>query len=195
MGRAWLRTSKTQFVALGQLINPASVSSLALEIGADRLSESDYALACWDWIARNISYSDKTTDVEITDGALLCDSSCYTPASVLSAGKANCYGASALLVSLLRNRFPPDRVSLVLGSMAVNGRGGHSWVEVSIGGVWYLMEATTRQLPVNPWIPAEAMSAVYIADAYISDAGISCRPGAKLCISITPCLPCILEKL
>jgi len=177
---------------LGEIVNPASVSLLAQEIGGS--SDKDFTLRAWDWVAREIDYWSQSTDLKLKDDSIICSQNCQLLSETQFKRKANCFGSSVLLVSLLRNRLPPDRVYMTIGILAKNGSGGHAWVTVNIDDTWFVLESTLDQLPAQPWVTEEALKSIYIPEAYFNDQEITCRPGAELCIKIRPCLPCLQHE-
>jgi len=109
---------------------------------------------CWQWVASKVRY------VELVPGKLwiagkssVQDDLWNDPSVTARVRVGNCANKSFLLTSLLRNTLPPEQVHCVLGNLYNGHAGGHSWVNVQLDGVDYIVESTREDLPVL--VPAE----------------------------------------
>ena len=167
----------------GDIIKPQAVSHIASTFPQNEL---DFVLSCWDFVATEIEYQPIISDVDVLDSIIQCGSGCTNPISVLNAGKANCFGSSILLVSLLRNKLPPERVFMALGELRKNGTGGHAWcIAHPQFGSWYTLEATLDKLPENPWVPYP--HPLYIDEVLFNDRIIEAQPGVTVHLRLDPC--------
>ncbi|HUV51598.1 MAG TPA: transglutaminase domain-containing protein [Dehalococcoidia bacterium] len=180
--------------ALDELFSPQNVADIAATLPQD---EDEFILAAWDLVGRKIRYKSYGSTVQFYDSTVYCQR-CLLPEQVLKKGAANCVGKSNLLVSLLRNRLPEDRVSMAIGQLAVDHVGGHAWVIVQRqNGVWYVLEATMPPPSCNrnPWIPMALVSSTYIPDAFVNDIHLTCMD-EEICLDVKKVsCPCRLREL
>jgi len=117
---------------------------------------------CWSWVANQIKYVQSTsatlTMPVATDGRVRYKShrieDCWTePSLTIRARVGNCFNKSAVLVSLLSNVLPSDKVSLVIGNITNHRIDGHAWAIVEIEGNTYLLESTRPDIK-NPFVIA-----------------------------------------
>jgi hypothetical protein len=117
---------------------------------------------CWSWVANKIRYvlstSATLTMPVATDGKVRYKShridDCWTePSLTIRARVGNCFNKSAVLVSLLSNVVPSDKVSLVIGNITNHGIDGHAWTVVEVDGETYLLEGTRPDIK-NPFVIA-----------------------------------------
>jgi hypothetical protein len=179
--------------ALSTFIDPESVADIAAQFPG---SEDAFTLEAWNYVGSQISYEGYGSILNFYDTTVRCDR-CLLADEVLESGVANCVGKSVLLTSILRNRYSPDRVYMVIGKYKRSGQStGHAWVEVDRGGTWYVLEATATP-PTIPWVPVGDLSSVYLQDVFINDKGILCYddeycPTTKVVIKAKPCDACRL---
>jgi len=179
--------------SLSDFVDPEGVADIASDMPSD---EGEFTLEAWDYVGGDIDYSGYGSIITFYDSTINCQR-CLLPERVISTGVANCVGKSALLTSILRNRYSPERVYMVIGEYMRDGeKHGHAWVEVNRGGTWYVIEATLPP-PVSPWAPVSGQSSVYSADIFFNDFGVLCYdeemcPSTRLVIKKRPCLTCHL---
>ena len=172
------RLSKGRY-SLADLFSPQHTADIADALPQD---EDEFILAAWDLVGQKISYSAYGSTIKFFDSSVSCQR-CLLPEQVLRRRAANCVGKANLLVSLLRNRLPEDRVYMTIGQLAVDHLGGHAWVIVqSHNGVWYVLEATMPP-PTQPWIPMALVSSTYIPDAFVNDHGLVCMD-EEICLDV-----------
>ncbi len=159
----WERTRYSDMMP-SQLIDPGAVSALAASLPSG--DDYSFAMAAWGLVADNVLYEDVGSDLFFTNNHIRCDG-CLTPQQVLSRGEANCVGRSALLTSLLRNRFPPERVYMALGRLNLDGVGGHAWAELKSDGEWYILESTTQ--PTAKWLKVRDNLSTYVPQVLFND--------------------------
>lgn len=167
------------------LVNPNSVAKLAASLNGTG-DEEQFILNAWDWVGRMIPYERTASDLEFVNSHVVC-ARCLLPTMTLAHGSGNCVAKSALLASLLRNRLPPERVSMVIGDYdtgvpSPEGK-GHAWVEVTLDGVQYLLEATKSPNPDAPWVLAESRRDKYEPYVYLNDLYFSCT-SSHLCMAV-----------
>jgi len=168
--------------SLADLFSPQRVADIADALPQD---EDEFILAAWDLVGREISYSAYGSTIKFFDSSVSCQR-CLLPEQVIRRRAANCVGKANLLVSLLRNRLPEDRVYMAIGQLAVDHVGGHAWVTYQgKTGVWYVLEATMPPPSCNrnPWIPMAAVSSTYIPDAFVNDLGLICMD-EEICLDV-----------
>lgn len=109
---------------------------------ADRLS------ACWSWVAHEIQYKPLIyAQIQIQNKVSTQTDYWQTPSMCIQTRVGNCANKAILLTSLLRNDLSPQEVHCVLGNLLNNGQvGGHAWVEVTLDGANYIMEATRHDV-------------------------------------------------
>lgn len=124
LGLIWLASrSSVQAFTLSTFIDPGSVADLAATLPPD---EDAFILAAWELAGGDISYSGFGSDLKFSAYLVYCKR-CFLASQVLKSGVSNCVGKSILLVSLLRNRLPPERVYLTVGQLNTDHIGGHAW--------------------------------------------------------------------
>ena len=154
---------------ISKFIDVDAVAGIADSLPDDR---DAFILSAWEIAGGDIEYSAYGSILHFWNDMVSCKN-CMLPAQALRQEKANCVGKSQVLVSLLRNRMPPDEVYMAIGGLNLDGIGGHSWVVVKRQGEWYLLEATIPP-PARPWIPTSALASSYVAEAYVNDTGLFC---------------------
>jgi len=172
------RLSKGRY-SLADLFSPQRVAYIADALPQD---EDEFILAAWDLVGRKIRYSAYGSTIKFFDSSVSCQR-CLLPEQVLRRRSANCAGKAHLLVSLLRNRLPEDRVYMAIGGLAEDHVGGHAWVIVQgHTGVWYVLESTMPPR-AQPWIPMASVSSLYIPDAYVNDLDLICM-AEEICLEV-----------
>ena len=180
------RRLDVQLYRYSALINPSAVADIAASLPAN---EDDFIIAAWEYVASNVQYENFGSILYFTDQGVECDE-CFTPLEVLAAGESNCVGKSILLTSILRNRIPPDRVYMAVGTLNLNSNGGHAWVKCRRqNAIWYVLEPTLMPSG-NPWIPEASVAYKYALGGIMNDKSFSCsEPGLCLAVKKTSCLP------
>lgn len=150
-------------------------------------SEDEKILKCWDWVVREIKYplDRKTFALTVYGKTIRSDDYFLEPGETIAFKVGKCDATSNLLVSMLRNFMPADRVYVVLGDLHNNGVGGHAWVLVDrmadrTSKSFYL-ETTLSKLPGQPWAKAEQSQAVYHPVLYYNDKQIFAEPNETMC--------------
>lgn len=177
LGIIFLMTrSDNKKVLLSQFINPASVANIAAQLPA---SEDDFIIAAHQYVTDHVRYDGFETTIRLTPDYILCQK-CYLPVTVLNRGISNCVGMSVLLESILRNRIPASRTYMVVGQLHQADSGGHCWVIVDRGGIWYLLESTR---PPAGWNKQADLENTYEPEALVNDTELICMD-PELCINI-----------
>ena len=140
------RRLDVQLYRYSALINPSAVADIAASLPAN---EDDFIIAAWEYVASNVQYENFGSILYFTDQGVECDE-CFTPLEVLAAGESNCVGKSILLTSILRNRIPPDRVYMAVGTLNLNSNGGHAWCFPSNTKTKSTGRATPIRTPATP---------------------------------------------
>lgn len=161
---------------------PESVAALAQSFDTGDIDES--ITIAWQWVGQEIKYEAVGSDIDFNDGYVTC-LHCYTAEETLRRGQGNCVSKSALLGSILIHYLQPSDIRLVIGGFALDGVGGHCWLEVKLQGIWYLIEATSPPKSEN-WIPVSLMSTTYLPYAIISMDGLDCRNNS-FCLEVGDC--------
>jgi len=183
--------SSTRIFPIEALVNPESVSKIASDIEAEG---GDFALNAWRYVGSSVGYNYYGSFLHFYDHTVKCQA-CLLPLQVLSKGYANCVGKSALLASILRNKYSPQEVYMVIGEYRRNGVGGHAWVNIKRSGTWYVAESTSLPNEITPWVSAYDLSDVYVPDAWVNDQGVICYD-EEICsfdFKVSNC-PCHLDK-
>jgi len=154
--------------ALEEFIDPDAFADVAAQLPEDR---NEFALAAWELVGAGIPYSRYGSILHFGDDYVKTRR-CHLPARVVSMGRGNCVAKSQVLLSILRNRFSPREAYMAIGTLAVNGTGGHAWVTLDNGG-WHVLESTIPP-PENPWVSTSSVSKVYIPEALVNDQGLVC---------------------
>lgn len=176
--------------ARSALIDPESVADVAASLPQD---EDSFILSAWDLVGQQIQYSNYGSILYFSGDVVKCQR-CLLASEVLNLKRGNCVAKATLLTSLLRNRLPANRVYMAVGWARLDGLGGHAWCEVERNGTWYILESTMPP-PAMPWVPADAMSKVYIPQALVNDQDLVCY-SSEVCsvIEKANCL-CEIERL
>lgn len=157
-------------------------------------SDDEFIYKAWLLVSEGVQYVPVASDIVFTNGSVRCKS-CLMPHQILAQEnpKGNCVAKSALLLSLLRHRFPPESVYLVMGQLNVNGAGGHAWVELQRNNQWYVLESTISPRKTTAR-PAESLALVYVPEVFVNDLYRHCLSG-KVCIGVDKkgC-PCYFEN-
>lgn len=189
-GALWWARSRlnTRVIPRSTLVNPGAVAGIATSLpqGLD-----PFILASWEFAGGEIAYAPYGSTLRFKKDTLSC-TKCLLPSETLKKGSGNCVAKSGLLVSLLRNRLPPENVYMALGLLALEGMGGHAWVIVQRGSKWYVLESTLPP-PRCPWVEAADLSEVYIPQAFVNDRDLTCYD-SDICHIKGSC-PCRLDKL
>ncbi len=175
------RLTYSTFPAVG-FFQPQAVALLADSIPYQ--NEDEFILESWKIAGQGIPYEPIGSDLYFSDSEVQC-LSCFTAAEAIRRRKGNCVAKSSLLVSLLANRIPSERLRMMMGGVANDGIGGHAWVNVYRNGDWYLLEAT-RGPWEQPWVPASALSSIYMPSVVISPNEFYCND-PDLCLSMAKC--------
>ena len=183
----WLQ-DRSQTFPLSALIDTGAVSALAQNLPQEK---NEFAWAAWNMVGSQVAYSYYGSILQMVDHSVNCER-CLLPRELLAMDnpKANCVGKAALLVSLLRNRFPPGEVYMVVGRYAKDGRyPGHAWAELFKDGQWYIIEAT---VPPTRWMPVSEVEDTYLPEAFINDVGSRCATEKCLMVDPAAC-PCLFD--
>jgi hypothetical protein len=175
------RTFSYKYYALTDFVNPEAVAPIAETFPEDN---SSFIRAAWQFVADEVQYDRIPSDISLQKEQARC-SRCYTPEEVLTRGYGNCLASSCLLASLLRNKFPPEQVMVVLGEISLDGVGGHAWVEAKNMGTWYNMESTVAPRDEG-LLPVAIASEVYHPKAKFNDVGIYCMEEGFCKVNIRP---------
>jgi hypothetical protein len=165
-----------------EFFQPEAVADLARSFDTGDVDES--ITAAWEWVGRNIQYEAVGSDIDFHDQYVTC-LHCFTAEETLRRGQGNCVSKSALLGSMLIHYLSPADVRLVIGGFALDGVGGHCWLEVKRLGTWYLIEATSPPRSTD-WVPSSLMSTTYLPYAVISMNGLDCR-NECFCLEVGAC--------
>ena len=189
-GAIWWLQNRSQTYPLYAFIDTEAVAQLAASLPQD---EDEFAWQAWNMVGSQIAYSYYGSILQLVDHSVKCER-CVLPQELLTMEnpKGNCVAKSALLVSLLRNRFPADRVYMAVGRYAKNGKyPGHAWVEtLRQDGQWYVMEST---VPPTRWVPAAEVDDIYLPEAFINDQGSRCATRKCLIVDPVAC-PCMFAQ-
>jgi transglutaminase-like putative cysteine protease len=125
------------------------IQTLYADITRGYTSVEDKAVACWNWVANKVRYKPFVTASINVDGKSSYQGDYWqTPSMCLRTKVGNCANKAFLLTSLLRNEVPETQIYCVLGNL-YNGRAsGHSWVEITLNGKDYVLEATRNDVPM-----------------------------------------------
>lgn len=168
--------------AATNFFQPSKVSELAASLAAE--SEDQFILNAWDWVGRSVIYESTPSDIEFEGDVITC-LHCYTVDETLATGRGNCVNKSALLASILLNRLAAERVYMVIGGFAMDGVGGHAWLNVYRDNDWYLIEATSPPKS-SPWIKVSSLGSIYVPYAIFSAADFRCVDHS-VCLEVGAC--------
>lgn len=163
---------------IDSLVDPEIVSDLAQRM--DAAGPDEFLMEAWDYVGRTLPYEPVSSQLTFVNGSIVECESCYLPSETLVRGKGNCVAKSALLASLLRNRFPPEDVVIGVGDLILDDVGGHAWVELWRNGEWNIIESTK---PAGNMVSADGQRGIYVPYAFINDRTINCMDG-RMCLSI-----------
>lgn len=188
LAKALFASSSSFIIPISKLIDPESTKIIADDISQ---YEGDFALNAWEYVGGGIGYSYFGSHLHFFDSSVNCVK-CSLPMDVAVKGNSNCVGKAALLTSILRDKYGPDDVYMVVGGyrkFATND--GHAWVNLKRDGVWYVIESTSLPPTPNPWYSAYTLSDLYVPDAWVNDAGLICYDPevCSLDFSVSEC-PC-----
>lgn len=139
---------------------------------------------CWAWVANEVRYR-PTVEAKIWVNGQSSYQKDYWQAPSLCIGSkvGNCANKAFLLASLLRVDMDVDKVWCVLGNLHNSSVGGHAWVEATIEGQNYIVEATRNDVPLIPAENAERYEAIH----YFNDKQVRSVPGRTV---LTPYHSC-----
>lgn len=175
-----------EIFTLREFITPDAFAVKELYQRLKGSTEEETILACWNWVVENIRYPKSDRRVMYYGGKeYVAEDWWGLPAETISTGSEDCDGRAFLLVSLLRNFLPEDKVFAVLGNLAKDGASGHAWVTVSRGN-WHILETTLSSLPDNPW-KLDGVENIYRPALYFNDKEVFASVKEKLCLPLGPC--------
>ena len=147
-------------------------------------SIEDKVVACWDWVANEVKYVPFVrATINIEGLSYNQDDFWQTPAMVSKTHIGNCANKAFLLTSLLRNGLSADQVHCVVGNLYNGHASGHAWVEVSMNGGAYIVEATRNDVPLVEVGKAQRYEAVH----YFNDQNILAVPGRTVLVPFSAC--------
>lgn len=162
--------------------HPELTEELAASL--DATLEDDFILNAWNYVGSEVTYESTPSDIEFEGEYITC-LYCYSVKETLARTKGNCVNKSALLASILLTRLEPARVKMIIGGFALDGVGGHAWLNVERGGDWYLIEATSPPKAM-PWVPVSVTAGVYLPYAVFSPASFECLDHS-VCLKVGAC--------
>jgi hypothetical protein len=132
----------SQYVSFpaSDFFQPDKVTYLADLLATE--DEDEFILNAWNYVGLGITYEPIGSDINF-DGETISCLYCWTVEQTLARGLGNCVCKSSVLASILLNRLAPERVHMVIGGFAIDGVGGHSWIEIDRNGTRYIVEATS----------------------------------------------------
>ena len=170
LAKALSAVTSSFVIPISKLIDPEATKIIADDISQ---YEGDFALNAWKYVGGGIGYSYYGSHLHFFDSSVNCVK-CVLPMNVAAKGSSNCVGKAALLTSILRDKYGPNDVYMVVGEyMSGKSDDGHAWVNLRRDGTWYVIESTAPP-PANPWHTAYDLSDLYVPDAWVNDDGLIC---------------------
>jgi transglutaminase-like putative cysteine protease len=106
-------------------------------------------VACWDWVANEVKYKNFIAAQIYVEGKSSFQRDFWQSPTMCSETRVgNCANKAFLLTSLVRNILPPEQVFCVLGNLMNGHAAGHAWVEATLNGRDYILEATRNDVPM-----------------------------------------------
>jgi hypothetical protein len=136
---------------LSDFVTPKQPDILALwdRITGKLPSPETKAVAAWDWVANQVRYKPFIkASIQVEGKSNSQFDYWQSPSMCAKTRVGNCVNKAFLLTSLLRNQFPEADVYCVLGNLHNGEVSGHAWVEATINGEDYILEATRNDVPL-----------------------------------------------
>jgi transglutaminase-like putative cysteine protease len=118
-------------------------------ITAQAHSTQEATIACWDWVANEVTYKPFiSARIDVEGQTSETQDFWQTPSMCSHTHVGNCANKAFLLTSLVRNALSPEQVHCVLGNLYNGHAAGHAWVEARINGKNYILESTRNDVPL-----------------------------------------------
>lgn len=129
------------------------------ELAGDLNSTEDIATALWRYVS-SFRYNELIASAIIAGGVSSRErDTWFYPSEAMRMKISNCANRSFLMASLLKNDPYSTNTMCVMGTIKLDGIGGHAWVTTNINGRDYIIETTQPNL-------SRALIPVDMADAY-----------------------------
>ena len=152
-------------------------------------SRREKIIACWDWVANEVTYKPFIkAQIRVEGKTASTDDFWQTPSMVARTRVGNCANKAFLLTSLLRNELDEHEAYCVLGNLFNGHEQGHAWVQANIEGGEFIVEATRDDVPMLDVARATRYEPVH----YFNDREMMVVPNRTL---MTPFSACYSEWL
>ena len=128
--------------------NAIDIRKLHRDLTRGATTQEDEIATLHNWVASKIRYTRFVKGRIWIEGKSAVQDDLWNMPSITARVKVgNCANKAFLMTSLLRQDMSSDQVHCVLGNLYNGKAGGHAWVQVTLGGIDYIVETTKADVP------------------------------------------------
>lgn len=128
--------------------NALDIKQIHKDLTQGVTTSEDKITALHNWVASKIRYTRFVKGKIWIEGKSSVQDDLWNMPSITARVKVgNCANKAFLMTSLLRNDLSSSQVHCVLGNLQNGKPGGHAWVQVTLGGIDYVVETTKADVP------------------------------------------------
>ena len=128
--------------------NAIDIRKLHKDLTQGATTQEDKVATLHNWVASKIRYTRFVKGKVWIEGKSSVQDDLWNMPSITARVKVgNCANKAFLMTSLLRQDMSLDQVHCVLGNLYNGKAGGHAWVQVTLGGIDYIVETTKADVP------------------------------------------------
>ncbi len=128
--------------------NAIDIKELHKNLTQEATSLEDKIAILHNWVASEVRYTRFVKGRLSVEGKSSVQDDLWNMPSITARVKVgNCANKAFLMTSLLRQDMSSHQVHCVLGNLYNGKPGGHAWVQVTLGGIDYIVETTRVDVP------------------------------------------------